>query len=119
MVTSTFAFEGDGRVVEYVGGWQDYLRQAPRLASPAERVPRPAETTATPRGEASGRRKKLPRRIEALEHEQKRLQEEAAGPEFYRAPADHIQTVLTRMGGIHQELEDALARWVELEEIGR
>ena len=129
VVTSTFAFEGDGRVVEYVGGWQDYLRQAPRLASPAEGVPRPAETTATPRGEASGRRKKtfreereyaaLPRRIEALEHEQKRLQEEAAGPEFYRAPADHIQTVLTRMGGIHQELEDALARWVDLEEIGR
>jgi ATP-binding cassette subfamily F protein uup len=92
-------------------------------------VPRPAETTPTPRAEASGRRKKtfreereyaaLPRRIEALEEEQKRLQDEAAGPEFYRAPADHIQTVLARLDGIHQELEDALARWVELEEISR
>jgi len=129
VVTSTFAFEGDGRVVEYVGGWQDYLRQAPRLASPAERVPRPAQTAATPRGEANGRRKKtfreereyaaLPRRIEVLEEEQKRLQEEAAGPDFYRAPADRIQTVLARIDGVHQELEDALARWVELEEISR
>ena len=27
VVTSTVAFEGDGRVVEYVGGWEDYLRQ--------------------------------------------------------------------------------------------
>jgi ATP-binding cassette subfamily F protein uup len=28
IVTSTFAFEGDGKVVEYVGGWDDYLRQS-------------------------------------------------------------------------------------------
>ena len=28
IVTSTFAFEGGGRVVEYVGGWDDYLRQS-------------------------------------------------------------------------------------------
>src|SRR5690606_36081266 len=27
IVTSTIAFEGQGQVVEYVGGWQDYLRQ--------------------------------------------------------------------------------------------
>ncbi|MGH9409862.1 MAG: ATP-binding cassette domain-containing protein, partial [Vicinamibacterales bacterium] len=27
VVTSTLAFEGDGRVVEYVGGYEDYLRQ--------------------------------------------------------------------------------------------
>jgi hypothetical protein len=47
------------------------------------------------------------------------LQEEVAGPEFYRAAADHIQTVLARIDRLHRELEDALARWVELEEIGR
>ena len=128
VVTSTFAFEGDGRVVEYVGGWQDYLRQAPQPAPSPDWVRRPAESAAL-RGEASGRRKKtfreereyaaLPRRIEALEGEQKRLQEEAAGPEFYRAPADRIQVVLARIDGLHHELEEALARWVELEEIGR
>jgi len=128
VVTSTFAFEGDGRVVEYVGGWQDYLRQAPQAGPSPDRVRRPAESTAS-RGDASGRRKKtfreereyaaLPRRIESLEEEQKRLHEEVAGPEFYRAPADHIQTVLARIDGIHHELEEALARWVELEEIGR
>ncbi len=28
VVTSTLAFEGDGRVVEYVGGYEDYLRQS-------------------------------------------------------------------------------------------
>ena len=35
IVTSTLAFEGEGRVVEYVGGWQDYLRQSAGRASGA------------------------------------------------------------------------------------
>ena len=131
VVTSTFAFEGEGRIVEYVGGWQDYLRQAPQPALATDKPRRPAEPAAAARADASAaaRRKKtfreereyaaLPARIEALEDEQKRLQDEAAGSEFYRSPADHIQSVLARIDGIHGELEDALARWVELEEIGR
>ena len=61
----------------------------------------------------------LPGRIEALEVEQRRLQEEAASPEFYKSGADHIRAVLARIDEIHATLEDALARWVELEEIGR
>jgi ATP-binding cassette subfamily F protein uup len=131
VVTSTFAFAGEGRILEYVGGWQDYLRQAPQPAPAADKPRRPAEPPAAARADAGAgaRRKKtfreereyaaLPARIEALEEEQKRLQDEAAGPEFYRAPADHIQSVLARIADIHGELEDALARWVELEEIGR
>ena len=147
VVTSTLAFEGDGRIVEYVGGWQDYLRQAPRAAEPLQGKHAGAEAPAHangPVGRASqsrpaesrpadmsalARRKKtfreereyaaLPARIEALEDEQRRLQDEAAAADFYRAPADHIQTVLARIEQIHGELEEALARWVDLEEIGR
>ncbi|MGH8637440.1 MAG: ATP-binding cassette domain-containing protein, partial [Burkholderiales bacterium] len=33
IVTSTLAFEGDGRVAEYVGGWDDYRRQTGLRAS--------------------------------------------------------------------------------------
>ena len=61
----------------------------------------------------------LPARIEALEEEQRRLQDEAASPDFYKSGADHIRAVLARIDEIHDSLEDALARWVELEEIGR
>ena len=61
----------------------------------------------------------LPSRIESLEEEQQRLQAEVAAPEFYKAPAEHIQAVLTRIEAVHAELEQALARWVELEEVGR
>ena len=61
----------------------------------------------------------MPLRIEELETEQRRLQNEAGSPEFYKSPAAHIQTVLSRIEAIHTELEQALARWVELEEVGR
>ena len=43
VVTSTLALEGDGRVVEYVGGYEDWLRQRPesRAPSPERRAPSP------------------------------------------------------------------------------
>src|ERR671913_192008 len=34
VVTSTFAFEGDGRVEEFVGGYEDYLRQRQEPVAP-------------------------------------------------------------------------------------
>jgi ATP-binding cassette subfamily F protein uup len=133
VITSTFVFEGNGRIVEYVGGWEDYLRQAaPAMASALPG--RPARAASEQHGqsarpERSERRKKtfreereyaaLPGMIEALEAEQRTLQQEAASPEFYKSRADHIHTVLARIDAIHGELEDALSRWVELEGIGR
>ena len=61
----------------------------------------------------------MPSRIEALEIEQQQLQAESASPEFYKSSAAHIEAVLARVEMIHAELEQALARWVELEEVGR
>jgi ATP-binding cassette subfamily F protein uup len=132
LVTSTLAFEGGGRVVEYVGGWQDYLRQsgarrvqtqAPARSGPAE-APR-AAAPARPASEAGKRKlsyneqrvlEALPARIEALEQEQQRLSAESQAPEFYREPAPHIAAVLERLAAIEPELEAALARWMELDE---
>ena len=126
VITSSFAFEGGGRVAEYVGGWEDYRRQAP----PAARPDRPVRVAPRPRAVDSGARRKktfreereyaaLPARIETLEAEQRALQEEAAAPDFYKSSAERIGTVLARIDAIHAELEEALSRWVELEEIGR
>jgi ATP-binding cassette subfamily F protein uup len=173
IVTSTLAFDGSGRIVEYVGGWQDYLRQSaaesqsrrvqgdpPYVARTAggapldpsgnrsnEGVPRRSSGGADPGsprrssggadpgsprrssgGAKAGRKKTfreereyaaLPARIELLEGEQRRLQEEASGTEFYKTSADHIASVLARIDAIHVELEEALARWIELEAIGQ
>ena len=128
VVTSTIAFEGEGAVREYAGGWADYLRSRPsrrperieRLervdrerTDPLERLERKKRTFNEEREYAS-----LPSRIESLETEQQQLEAEVAAPDFYKAPADHIAVVLARLEAIGGELERALARWVELEEIG-
>jgi len=137
IVTSTLAFEGDGRVVEYVGGWSDYLRQSmsgrlkPVAAIDGRLKPAPTDDSDVGAGvnRPESRRKRtfneerefaaLPARIDALEQEQATLQEEAASPEFYRSGAEHINHVLARIDAIGLELEAALERWVELEEVGR
>jgi ABC transport system ATP-binding/permease protein len=132
VVTGTMAFEGEGVVREYVGGWEDYLRsQRSTRAAASSRSERPgargSDDEARERREPVERRKRtfnenreyssLPSRIDALETEQRQLKAEVASPEFYRSPADHIHTVLARIDAIHEELEQALARWVQLEEL--
>jgi ATP-binding cassette subfamily F protein uup len=130
IVTSTFAFEGDGRVVEYVGGWEDYLRQSASRRPPSvdrEQRPRP-ERGREPASESEGSRRKLsyneqreledlPQRIAALEDEQRRLREESESSDFYKESADHIRGVLERLEQVGQELDTALSRWILLEEV--
>jgi ATP-binding cassette subfamily F protein uup len=135
IVTSTLAFEGEGRVVEYVGGWQDYLRQR---TTPAGHVPLPLGPRQTPAQDRltgaaapaspdpSVRRKlsykeqreldALPARIAALEAEQEQLRRESESPEFYKQPAEQIKQILARVDVIGSELESVIARWMELEE---
>jgi len=136
VVTSTVAFEGDGRVVEYVGGYTDYLRQRTQ-SQPAAPKPGTGESGSQVRrtdgAEASvkvprARPRKLsykeqreleamPERVSALEDEQRRLKEEAASPEFYKSPADHIHSVLARIDTVDAELHAALERWMELDAV--
>jgi ATP-binding cassette subfamily F protein uup len=137
IVTSTLAFEGDGRVVEYIGGWEDYLRQSASASNGAivpgrDRGAAGAGGSDTRSADAERRAptakrklsfketrelESLPAHIEALETEQERLQHDAASPVFYRESAEHIRGVLARIEEIASELETALARWVALEEV--
>jgi len=128
VVTSTLAFEGNGLVQEYVGGYEDWLRQrpvpAPSAAPPARegRVPggvgRVLSDPATPKKLTYREREELeqlPSKIHALEEEQRALAARIAAPDFYKEPADAIAQALERVDAIHDELLEALARWDELE----
>jgi ATP-binding cassette subfamily F protein uup len=128
VVTSTLAFEGEGRVTEYVGGYDDYLRQRLPTEARSAKVGG-AEGAQGARGTPKRDRARkltykeqreleaMPERIAALEDEQARLKDEAASPEFYKTGADHIRAVLARIDAVHAELDAALARWMELEAI--
>jgi ATP-binding cassette subfamily F protein uup len=127
VVTSTLAFEGDGRVEEYIGGYHDYLRQRPARV-PAETrgasvLPKPQKRAkAGPRKLSYNEQREfdaLPDRITALEEEQQRLKDESASAEFYKSPAAHIHEVLARIDAVQVELDAALGRWLELDSIAK
>jgi ABC transport system ATP-binding/permease protein len=144
IVTSTLAFEGNGKVQEYVGGYEDYMRQraAADLRGSLARGSRESgeggrfevgttQPSAAPAlSRQRDRRRKLsykeqrelealPQQIALLEDEQKRLQDESHSPAFYKASAEHIRTVLARIDAIGPELEALLDRWVELEDVAK
>ncbi|MFI4874947.1 MAG: ABC transporter ATP-binding protein, partial [Blastopirellula sp. JB062] len=127
VVTSTIAFEGDGAVKQYAGGYDDWLAQ--RKQDEAETTNAPVSTSAKPpekRENARQRKltnkeqqelKSLPTKIESLEAEQADLQAKMAEPSFYQQPADEIKTVSTRLEQIGDEMLAAMQRWEDLETI--
>jgi ATP-binding cassette subfamily F protein uup len=127
VVTSTLVFEGDGRVQEYVGGYEDWLRQR-RQAEPAParraEAPSVANERAINADQLAPRKpsykeqrelEQLPSRIEALEAEQQQLQAAVASPEFYKRPAADIHEALRRLEEIETLLLAAYARWDTLD----
>jgi ATP-binding cassette subfamily F protein uup len=120
VVTSTIAFEGEGRVAEYVGGYDDWLRQRP-LPEKALAVPKPARPKAAserPRRLTFKERQELeelPGRIEDLEAEQTALHGRMADPAFYREQGEEVPAAMARLEEVDAELARAYSRWEELE----
>jgi ATP-binding cassette subfamily F protein uup len=129
VVTSTLAFEGDGRVEEYVGGYDDWLRQRSATVASApppeaarvdpeavtsSRTPRPQKLSYKERREFD----ELPARIEALETEQADLEARMALAEFYLQPASAITEAVERLEAIRAELDAVYRRWDELDSRG-
>ncbi len=124
VVTSTLVFEGEGRVNEYVGGYNDWLRQR-KAASPAAKTSKPP--AARPVAEAPPKRTKrlsykdqreleaLPAQIEALEDEQASLQEQINEPGFYQRDKAVIEADLARLEQLQAALAAAYERWEALE----
>jgi ABC transport system ATP-binding/permease protein len=123
VVTSTLAFEGTGSVHEYVGGYEDYLRQRsqpapPSPASDRKRDPAPAKPVKKKRSFKEEREyAELPNRIAALEDEQKQIQASLADPAFYKRPGAEIAAAVSRAEQIERELVAAMTRWDELDSI--
>jgi ATP-binding cassette subfamily F protein uup len=128
VVTSTLVFEGDGRVREYVGGYEDWLRQRRRAEPEAVRkvVPASHAAASTPgaRDLRNGRKpsykeqlelEQLPSRIEALEAEQQQLQSDVTSADFYKRPAADIHDVLARLEELETLLLTAYTRWDALD----
>lgn len=124
VVTCTLVCEGEGRVHEYAGGYDDWLAQ--RAAVPAcEAPPKPAKPKQErPRKQSEPRRltyseklelDKLPERIERLESEQQRLHEAMGRSGFYQQTRDAIVRTTDELKSVERQLVEIYARWEELE----
>jgi ATP-binding cassette subfamily F protein uup len=129
VVTSTLVLAGDGTVREYVGGYDDWLRQAAAAEPPkpaaAPRAPAPARGEAPPSAPPARPRKlsykeareleALPERIAGLERELASLHATLADPAFYRTAGAAVAESTARLARLEAELAEAYRRWEELE----
>ncbi|CAK0778683.1 ATP-binding protein Uup [Gammaproteobacteria bacterium] len=130
VVTNSLVFEGGGRVVEYVGGYEDWLRQRPTLSNPPIPATRPSPTATSvtpPRSRAERPRRlsfkeqqeltALPGQIDALEIEQAALHATMADPRFYQRPGVDIAVARGRLEELEKMLGEAYGRWEVLEAV--
>ncbi len=137
VVTSTLVFNGDGKIREYVGGYEDWLRQGGVL--PQSEIPQGAasdgvvestggdiDSAETTKSEVKKPAKKLsyklqreldqlPVTMEQLEQQLEQLQQQSAAPDFYQQPHEQVAEVLAALEDCELRLEQAMERWVELE----
>lgn len=130
VATSTIALEGQGHVNEYVGGYDDWLRQRPEKEPTASE---PAKTKLDkPKVKPSGKRKltfgekrerdeltkelgQLPAKIEAMEAEQETLNEQLSDPDIYANGHEEAVRLNDKLTAIENGLEQALERWEFIE----
>lgn len=139
LVSSVIAFEGDGQVREYVGGYDDWLRQGGTWTrdSVAERRDMLQTSVATQEnaqapleGKAKEPQKsrklsyklqrefdELPGQIEQLEAALAQLQKEVNSPDFYSRPQAQVESLLQQLAQTQEQLDTCFERWAELEDM--
>ncbi len=133
-VTTSWIFEGEGVVNEYVGGYHDaqsqransYANRAKEQAAEIEQAKKEEEEQKQRQTQRQRSTKKLsyklqveldglPQKIENLENEIAELQEKINDPDFFANPSNDTQAILTHLAEIETEFEVAFERWEELE----
>lgn len=120
VVTSTLVFEGGGKIVEYIGGYQDWLRQRP-IAAPVEKraTPQPVQHATKPKDKTKLSYKEqkelaeLPAKIERLEKEQAELVAIMSDPDFYKRDQALVKEKIARATEIEAELEKAYQKLIQ------
>ena len=132
VVTSTIVFEPDAsgelNVREYVGGYDDWLRQRPKLETaktkPAEAAKSKPAVVAAVTSEKPKRKlsykeqqelKTLPGEVEKLEAAIAELHQAIGDPEFYRQPKEKIAEAQSRLKKLEADYETKFERWHALE----
>ncbi|MBL4281011.1 ABC transporter ATP-binding protein [Vibrio fluvialis] len=129
-VTSSWIFEGDGVIEEFVGGYHDAQQQRQQVLQSrnaekvvkAEKVVEESPKTTSSKAKSKKLSYKLQReletlpvKLEELEAKIEALQEQVNSPDFFGQPVEATQPILDKLAATEQELEIAFERWEELE----
>lgn len=139
VVTSLLVMEGNGRISEQAGGFSDWEARGGKLepltasatqkrSTHSEPLMQEASNQAAPSTITTPQTRKLsykekreleslPGLIESLEEKQAALEAETAAPDFYQRPHTEVQGQLDALSEVASELEKALERWTELEDL--
>jgi ABC transport system ATP-binding/permease protein len=126
VVTQVIAFEGNGKLMEYVGGYEDWMRvkrfeagQKPSAAA----TEKPASKAVAEKRRASNKLSfkeqreldEMPQRIEGLEREQEEITAALGAGSLFRDNPAHARHLQQRAGEIENELLQLMERWEALE----
>ncbi len=126
VVTQVIAFEGDGKLMEYVGGYEDWVRMKKFESNQKSPAIAPAKTAAKvepSKPKASNKLSfkeqkeldEMPRRIEVLEREQEDIVAALGSGALFRDNPAHAKQLQQRASQIEDELLTLMARWEALE----
>jgi len=121
VVTGILSLEGEDSICEYVGGYDDWLRQkkdSVRVEKPVQKTEKKARQRQTVKKRTYKEEKELealPQKIELLEKEQHLLFKAMSGAGFYKQESSAIVTAQAREKQLALELLQAYKRWEELE----
>jgi len=126
VVTQVIAFEGEGVLQEYMGGYEDWVRAKSLLKEDIEKVTRRRKKDPVVRASKPISQPKLSKneadelevllgKIEALEQEQSSINGILSDAEIYQDSPDKIVKLQVRLASIEKEVLNYLARWDELE----
>ncbi|MGV3581294.1 MAG: ATP-binding cassette domain-containing protein [Methylophilus sp.] len=128
-VTQVIAFEGNGKLTEFGGGYDDWLRfsqqqlaaqQAENKANANKPVEKAAPAKAKPSKLSFKEAKELetlPLEIEQLEAELAEINLALADPDIYRDAPERVKTLQSRITEIEASTEAKMLRWETLESL--
>jgi len=127
VVTSTFVFEGNGKVKEYIGGYDDWLTQNQNLETKrVEKIDKKQLYKEEKKAKQVKKRsfkenqelKTLPATIESLEVELEIIHSKMADPEVYRIK-DQVISLNEELAKVESKLSQSYARWEYLDGIDK
>ncbi|MEE9351970.1 MAG: ABC transporter ATP-binding protein, partial [Thiotrichaceae bacterium] len=128
LVTSTIAFEGNGRLEEYVGGYDDWIKQRKLPTGKNTKSKSSSTPKATNKKEPEAQQvekklsykerielEKLPQQIETLETDIEAIHAEMASADFYKLSQDKMTEIQKNLADNEQQLSEFYKRWEALE----